>query len=750
MEESKNTPESKKQAMKDYITKIFQSYENGIWQNKDCINKFCKNCLRRDLNIDEGVEMTKQHFLSAAVKIIKHDPQPYIATEWPPEQLWADKVDELLKNKDEGVFLAEITKVFWSFESLATSFYPISKEDKRFELENPSLDIDFHRLNRVYEEIHRISETEEGVFLKIMTESVTNVREQIKNYNKTAYKSLSKAFVRIMMIWLTQEILYDPMHEEITSLINELFFDLEGSDLWDRKTAEIFMSEYETENFLTAVKVNQQQLTFLMFDQPEDDTEEMEKVRRYFLILDFFYYASRLKKRNLISLKEFHNDLLNREWSKELPTFYLSWYDRRRNINEQDMDIDFELPTHEIDKRQEKFTYVCFPWAFDAASKARLMNYECQISRKKEIHNSLDISSLLMGGLNIYLVVQVARDQLIEDALNALVNAGKELKKPLKVKFKGEPGIDEGGVQKEFFQLLVRQIFDVGYGMFDYNEESHLYWIKKDTFESPLKYELVGIILGLAIYNGNILDIHFPLAIFKKLLDRKVTFEDFAQYSPQVAKSLKAILMYDKDDIKDVMGLTFTADYESWGTTVWIELKEGGKDIEVTNDNKEEYVELFIDFMMNKSIERWFASFKKGFDKCCRGEILPMIEPEDLEMLICGSKILDFKELKKTTIYQDGFTEESVTVQRFWEVIEEFTEDEKKKFLFFCTGCDRAPINGLGELRFFISKHGSNDDLLPSVHTWFNHFLLPDYSNKDILREKLLKAIHNSEGFGLI
>lgn len=63
-----------------------------------------------------------------------------------------------------------------------------------------------------------------------------------------------------------------------------------------------------------------------------------------------------------------------------------------------------------------------------------------------------------------------------------------------------------------------------------------------------------------------------------------------------------------------------------------------------------------------------------------------MIEPEDLEMLICGSKILDFKELKKTTIYQDGFTEESITVQRFWEVIEEFTEDEKKKFLFFCTG----------------------------------------------------------------
>jgi hypothetical protein len=408
--------------------------------------------------------------------------------------------------------------------------------------------IDFHRLNKVYAEIHRIAESEEGIYLKIMTESVTNIKDQIKNYNKTIHKGLSKAFVRIMMIWLSQEVLYDPMQEEITSLITEMFFELEGSDLWDRRAAELFMSDFYTEEFLTVVKVNQQQLTFLMFDQPEDDTEEMEKVRRYFLILDFFYSASRHKKKNLISLKEFHNDLLNREWNKELPTFYLAWYDQRRNINDQDMDIDFELPTHEIDLRKEKFCYVSYPWAFDAATKARLMNYECQISRKKEIHNSLDIASLLMGGLNIYLVVQVGRDVMIEDALNALVNAGKELKKPLKVKFKGEPGVDEGGVQKEFFQLLVRKIFDVGYGMFDYNEESHLYWIKKDTFESPLKFELVGIILGLAIYNGNILDIHFPLALFKKLLNRKLTFEDFAQYDIQVAKSLRSILNYDKED----------------------------------------------------------------------------------------------------------------------------------------------------------------------------------------------------------
>lgn len=93
-----------------------------------------------------------------------------------------------------------------------------------------------------------------------------------------------------------------------------------------------------------------------------------------------------------------------------------------------------------------------------------------------------------------------------------------------------------------------------------------------------------------------------------------------------------------------------------------------------------------------------------------------MLEPEDLEMLICGSKILDFSALKKSTHYQDGYTAESQTIKNFWEVVTNFNEEEKKKFLFFCTGCDRAPINGLGDMKFFISKHG-HDDQLPSVHT---------------------------------
>jgi ubiquitin-protein ligase E3 A len=76
--------------------------------------------------------------------------------------------------------------------------------------------------------------------------------------------------------------------------------------------------------------------------------------------------------------------------------------------------------------------------------------------------------------------------------------------------------------------------------------------------------------------------------------------------------------------------------------------------------------------------------------------------------------------------------------------------EEKKKFLQFTTGSDRAPIKGLGSMEFIIMKHGNDTDRLPTSHTCFNHLLLPKYSSKEKLKKMLLTAINNAEGFGLM
>lgn len=75
-----------------------------------------------------------------------------------------------------------------------------------------------------------------------------------------------------------------------------------------------------------------------------------------------------------------------------------------------------------------------------------------------------------------------------------------------------------------------------------------------------------------------------------------------------------------------------------------------------------------------------------------------MIRPEELELIICGSEEMDFYELQKAAKFEDGYTKDSITMKFLWEVLHEMTKEDQKKFIFFTTGCDRAPINGLGKI----------------------------------------------------
>jgi ubiquitin-protein ligase E3 A len=131
-------------------------------------------------------------------------------------------------------------------------------------------------------------------------------------------------------------------------------------------------------------------------------------------------------------------------------------------------------------------------------------------------------------------------------------------------------------------------------------------------------------------------------------------------------------------------------------------------------------------------------------------DVIELFQPEELELMICGSKIIDFHDLEVATRYVDGYTGSSPIVSWFWEIVHnDMTDKQRKQFLQFATGSDRSPVNGLSSLDFFISRHGPDTDRLPSAQTCFNHLLLPEYSSKEKLRNKLLVAIQYSEGFGM-
>lgn len=82
---------------------------------------------------------------------------------------------------------------------------------------------------------------------------------------------------------------------------------------------------------------------------------------------------------------------------------------------------------------------------------------------------------------------------------------------------------DEGGVTKEFFQILVHDLFNENYGMFVYRRQTRTFWFNMLAQGMEPEFELVGIVIGLAIYNGVILDVHFPLVVYKKLLNQDLT-----------------------------------------------------------------------------------------------------------------------------------------------------------------------------------------------------------------------------------
>ncbi|KAJ2305530.1 hypothetical protein IWW52_004818, partial [Coemansia sp. RSA 2704] len=322
----------------------------------------------------------------------------------------------------------------------------------------------------------------------------------------------------------------------------------------------------------------------------------------------------------------------------------------------------------------------------------------------------------------------------------------------LKVRFVGEEGVDEGGVQKEFFQLIVRDVFSPKYGIFRANENSHFYWFRpllqahKDTLE---EIRLTGQLIGLAVYNAVILDIHLPPAMYKKLLDVPVTREDLREVDPELHHGLMQLLTLSTSEL-EFLERTFEVEYEDTGELRTHELIPDGAQTLLTVDNRELFIDKYVDFVFNASCERQFAEFKSGFDRICGSSYVRHMRAQELELLVCGCSDLDFSALERSTIYDGGYSKSTTVIQHFWRVVGEFTDDLKRKLLFFATSSDRVPIGGLSKLHFVIAKNGGDSDRLPTSHTCFNVLLLPEYSTLEKLRERLLTAIHNSEGFGMI
>ncbi|KAM4738835.1 ubiquitin-protein ligase E3A [Anableps anableps] len=423
------------------------------------------------------------------------------------------------------------------------------------------------------------------------------------------------------------------------------------------------------------------------------------------------------------------------------------------SVNEViEMDKDF---TFFKVNAETKFSFQSCPFILSVITKNQGLYYDNRIRMYSERRLTALYSMVQGQQPNPYLKLKVRRDHIIDDALVRLEMISMEnpsdLKKQLYVEFEGEQGVDEGGVSKEFFQLVLEEIFNLDIGMFTYDNDTKLFWFNSSSLENEAQYTLIGIVLGLAIYNNCILDVHFPMVVYRKLMGKKGTFLDLSDSHPVLYQSLKEVLEYTGSLEEDMM-LTFQISHtDLFGNPILYDLKEKGDQIPVTKENRQEFVHLYADYILNKSVESQFKAFKKGFLMVTNESPLKyLFRPEEVELLICGSRKLDFEALEKTTEYDGGYTKDSQIIKDFWEIIHSFGEEQKRLFLQFTTGTDRAPVGGLGKLKMIIAKNGSDSDRLPTSHTCFNALLLPEYSSKEKLKERLLKAITYAKGFGML
>merc|ERR1719502_934281 len=129
--------------------------------------------------------------------------------------------------------------------------------------------------------------------------------------------------------------------------------------------------------------------------------------------------------------------------------------------------------------------------------------------------------------------------------------------------FEGEDGVDAGGVQREFFQLLLAALFDASYGMFRRPSSSlqGKWWFSHTAFDSDAEFELVGKIFGLALYNGTHVTVPLASALWKRLLGAEVGLGDLRDLDPDLERGLRALLDFD-GDVAEVFCRTMSVEFD--------------------------------------------------------------------------------------------------------------------------------------------------------------------------------------------
>ncbi|XP_052278265.1 ubiquitin-protein ligase E3C-like isoform X2 [Dreissena polymorpha] len=360
--------------------------------------------------------------------------------------------------------------------------------------------------------------------------------------------------------------------------------------------------------------------------------------------------------------------------------------------------------------------------------------------------------------------VMIRRNYIYEDAFEKLsLDNEPNLKYKMRVQLVNaagmdEAGIDGGGIFREFLGQLLKTGFDPNRGFFSQTTDSGRLLFPNqqsallvDNFEQH--YFFLGRMLGKAIYENMLVELPMASFFLSKLLSRhlgNLDIDHLASLDPEIYKNLLFLKHYE-GDVSD-LGLDFTVAGDEFGKTKVVELKHGGRNIPVTTNNRIEYIHLMADFYLNKRIHKQCAAFRNGLSDLLNLEWLRMFDQQELQVLISGAAVpIDIDDLRTYTNYSGGYAADHPVIKMFWEIVEDFTDEQKRQLLKFITSCSRPPLLGFKELypAFCIHNAGREADRLPTASTCMNLLKLPEFHDYGMLRDKLLYSIESEAGFEL-
>ncbi|XP_052029777.1 probable E3 ubiquitin-protein ligase HERC6 isoform X2 [Apodemus sylvaticus] len=390
---------------------------------------------------------------------------------------------------------------------------------------------------------------------------------------------------------------------------------------------------------------------------------------------------------------------------------------------------------------KESFDIVVFSdflFIFDLPSKILLMNCDSNVKLQSEAMASPEKIKFP------FFILRVRRSHLVEDTLRQLRQEEDfNLKKPLSVEFIREIRPEGYGVSSEFFHCIFEEMTSPQYGMFMYPEEGSNMWFPATPKFEKSSYFLFGILCGLSLRNLKVINLPFPLALYKKLLDQKPSLEDLKELSPLLGRNLQEVLNCGADDIEELhMYFSIYWDQED------VHLITDGNSVPVNENNKRDYVYKCVDHIFNISIKTIYEEFRRGFYKVCNWDIIRQFQPEELMEAIIGNASCDWKQFENNSKYENGYEKSHPTILLFWKAFHELTLDEKKKFLLFLTGSDRLHVKGLqSEGIVFRCPEAFSENDNPRSLTCHSILDLPKYSTMRRMKEALQVAINNNKGF---